>query len=86
MYLYLREDDTCKSCEIILAAKSVEFNVYVKTQTGKIFTFKLKTHHTIDYLKAQIADIHGVPSKLQCLSFKGGLLADEIKVSDFPEG
>ena len=58
--------------------------IFVTTVSGKPFTLDVHGCDTIKKLKAEIKDKKGIPSHQQKLTFKGKLLEDGRKVSDYP--
>ena len=60
-----------------------DFNITVKTQTGKSINFEIDLSQPVKYLKNLIRVQTGVPSEQQRLMFKGKLLEDDSDLSTY---
>ena len=58
-----------------------EFQILVKTQTGKTITLEVKGSDTIEYIKAELQDKEGIPPDQQILTFVGKKLEDGCTLS-----
>eukprot|EP00596_Hydrurales_sp_CCMP1899_P007040 CAMPEP_0119051846 /NCGR_PEP_ID=MMETSP1177-20130426/73325_1 /TAXON_ID=2985 /ORGANISM="Ochromonas sp, Strain CCMP1899" /LENGTH=381 /DNA_ID=CAMNT_0007031185 /DNA_START=95 /DNA_END=1243 /DNA_ORIENTATION=+ len=74
---------TSESILLITEIEPIQYEIFVKTLTGKTITLKLDPNDTISKVKEYIQDKEGIPPDQQKLVFLGRLLEDSHTLSDY---
>lgn len=57
--------------------------IFVRTQTGKTITLRVRPNERVENIKAMIWDEEGIPPDYQCLIYAGQQLKDEYNLSTY---